>query len=379
MATHDGMGEERLLEIVDRLYACVDAPENWEAALGAVGEALGGDCALIETIDLATGEHRIVHSWRLPPAHEVRYLVEYAALSPRLPFGRRQPLGALGYDYQILDETAMARDPFYAEFLPQLGIRYFASGVLHQDERRFSAFSVQRAKRRGHVETRELKLLDALIPHIRQAFDLSLRLEQAAGQALADTLDHLGDAVLLVGDGGRVLVANASARRLLEAGDGVRLSGGRLVFRCTRARRQYDAALAAILRLRAGRAPARWRGDFPARPAGRASGLAVAVRTLPARAGSDAVAAVFVRDVGSRSADATSALAAQFDLTPAEAALAEALRRGDTVGRHAAARGVSANTAYTHLRRIKEKTGTSRQTELASLLNRAVLALRTTL
>lgn len=61
-------------------------------------------------------------------------------------------------------------------------------------------------------------------------------------------------------------------------------------------------------------------------------------------------------------------LMATFGLTPAEADLAIEMARGD--GRQAAARrlGVSVGTVRSHLMRIFEKTGVSRQAELVHLL-----------
>ncbi|MCB1490935.1 MAG: helix-turn-helix transcriptional regulator, partial [Rhodobiaceae bacterium] len=62
-------------------------------------------------------------------------------------------------------------------------------------------------------------------------------------------------------------------------------------------------------------------------------------------------------------------LAGLFGLTLAEARLAIEMARGD--GREAAAArcGISVNTARSHLTRIFEKTGVSRQAELAKLLS----------
>jgi len=57
-------------------------------------------------------------------------------------------------------------------------------------------------------------------------------------------------------------------------------------------------------------------------------------------------------------------LARRFKLTPAEAALAKALKSGMSLSEAAEARGVSRNTARTHLARLLAKTGSRRQSEL---------------
>ena len=83
-----------------------------------------------------------------------------------------------------------------------------------------------------------------------------------------------------------------------------------------------------------------------------------------------AVAAVFVRDPLGRAAPATTGVfRAIFGLTEAEARLAQALQAGTSLADYAGSQGLSVNTVYTHLRRLREKTGSSRITELIRKLN----------
>jgi len=55
-------------------------------------------------------------------------------------------------------------------------------------------------------------------------------------------------------------------------------------------------------------------------------------------------------------------------LTPTEAALAAAIASGRTAAEIAAERGSSEHTVRTHLKRILDKTGTTRQADLVRLL-----------
>ena len=370
------MSSDRSLELIESVYACVSDTDRWQDFLATVSDEFGA-CALIETVDRSTGIHTVFGSSGLPPANEIQYLDDYAHHSPRLSYGLSQELGAIGYDYQIISEAEMARNLFYSEFLPQLGFRYFMSGVLHQDETRFSAFSVQRSERQGHADKADLERLQVLLPHIRQAFDLTLRLERSLEleTGLAAACDWLSDATLLVRADGTILFANDPARALLRTGDGMRTLNGELSFTHPQSQTNYVNALSAALgHLQAISA----RLDFAAnRPSG-AEPLVVAVRRLPAaRHGlsTGAAAAVFVRKPDTTS-NSVSVLRACFGLTVAEAELAEALRTGVTVSAYGALRGLSLNTVYTHLRRIKDKTGTSRLPDLVRKLNRVVLDLR---
>ena len=372
------MTSDRSLELIETVYACVTGTKRWQDFLGTVADEFGV-CALIETLDRATGVHSVFGSNGLPPANEIQYLEDYAHHSPRLSYGLSQKLGAIAYDYQIISEQELARNLFYSEFLPQLGFRYFMSGVLHQDETRFSAFSIQRSESQGHAEKTDLDRLQLLLPHIQQAFDLTLRLEcsRELETGLTAACDWLSDATLLIRTNGTILFANDPARLLLNTGDGMRTVNGELSFTHTQSQTNYLLALSAVLE------PTRQetigaRLDFAAKRPSGAEPLVVAVRRLPAaRHGlsTGAAAAVFVRKPETTS-NSVGVLRACFGLTAAEAELAEALRTGVTVSAYGSLRGLSLNTVYTHLRRIKDKTGTSRLPDLVRKLNRVVMDLR---
>lgn len=89
-----------------------------------------------------------------------------------------------------------------------------------------------------------------------------------------------------------------------------------------------------------------------------------------------AAAIVFVRDPLAGRSAATGTLRELFGLTEAEAALAQALQSGVTLTEYARQRALSLNTVYTHLRRLREKTGCSRMAELIHRLNELRLPLR---
>ncbi len=92
--------------------------------------------------------------------------------------------------------------------------------------------------------------------------------------------------------------------------------------------------------------------------------------------GLGAVAAVFVRDPQAHNAAAIPTLREIFGLTAAGASLAQALQSGTTLAEYAESRRLSANTVYTHLRRVREKTGCSRMPELIRKLNDLQVPLR---
>lgn len=45
----------------------------------------------------------------------------------------------------------MERDPFYAEFLPHVGLRYFTAAIFEHTPEKLAAVHVQRTRKQGHV------------------------------------------------------------------------------------------------------------------------------------------------------------------------------------------------------------------------------------
>jgi DNA-binding CsgD family transcriptional regulator len=138
-------------------------------------------------------------------------------------------------------------------------------------------------------------------------------------------------------------------------------------------------ALADVLALREGRLEA-LSADFAVpRPSG-AAPYVVSVRSLqPARQDRTlrpAVAIVFIRDPVDHDSGDVQLLRELFGFTNAEAGLAVALRRGTSPDEYGRSQQVSQNTVYTHLRRIKEKTGCRRLPELIGRLNEVRILLR---
>ncbi|MGC1622507.1 MAG: hypothetical protein WA759_06855 [Pseudolabrys sp.] len=69
-----------------------------------------------------------------------------------------------------MDEPRMERDPFYAEFLPHMGLRYFTAAIFEHTPEKLAAVHVQRTRKQGHVDKREIALMRRLCPHYHRAY-----------------------------------------------------------------------------------------------------------------------------------------------------------------------------------------------------------------
>jgi len=369
------MGErDELSAAVLQIHAAGLDAAKWPEALGAVAKLIGGAAATFEVFDPSSVSHRAFYGFNIPHAEEIAYLADYIADNPRwavlMP---RQKSGDIGWDYQFIDERQMDREPFYAKFLAALDMRYFLSGVLTATAEEYAVISVQRGPRQGHAERREIDLMASLVPHVRQALDVSQRLAALSGRltAFERALDWLADGALVLARDGAVRYANPAAQDIIRGANGLGLRDGAVTFRSTGAAAKLRKAMAAIVRLTSLDVTSVADADFLIERGAGMPPLMISLRPLPpAEAASRAaVALMFVHDILTRGRATTAALREAFGLTPAEADMAASLCAGVSPDAHARARKLSRNTIYTHLRRIKEKTGCARLPELIRKLN----------
>jgi DNA-binding CsgD family transcriptional regulator len=375
--------EDALLQTIEAVHAAGLDAALWPGALAAVTRICGGVASTLEVFDKSTRRHLAFHAFGVPAPHELTYVDHYLALNPRVPRGLRERPGDVSWDYKyFIDEAGIARDPFYAEFLPRIGFRYFVSGVLRQTPQEFAAVAVQRSPAQGHVGGAEIALMQRLVPHFQQALDVATRLKRAAGdgRSLEGALDWLADGVALVARDGAVLYANEALQDIARS-KGIAIKKGALAFASAEARARFAEALGAVARLREGDPDQVALHDFPVERSPTAPPYLVSLRPL-ARAAGDAetrdraIAIVLVRDTLRQDTAGQRLLVEVFGLTPAEAGLARAIQAGVPLERYAHGRAVSLNTVYTHLRRLKEKTGCKRMSDLIRKFNELKVPLR---
>ena len=366
---------DELLDVIEAIHAAGLEDGRWPDALRSVTRMAGASAASLETYDFARRSHRMWHGYGSEPEMIAAYLSfhssdnVYAPDRTPGPGARKFPQG------HILDAAGLGREPFYAEYITYTDPRYFAACILDRGRGPETVFTLTRDPSQGHMERADVELFGRLMQHARLALQVSARLGDAKGEArsLTRILDLIGGGVALLDRSGGVLHANAALTGMAAEGDGIRLAKDGVRLASREARERLGAALGAALAL--------GRGEDLAAPksfaVGRPSGAPPYVLTLRPVFGGEAdeapgaAAVLFVHDPRSGRATGTEGLRALFDLTPAEARLAEALMRGLSPVDHARDSGVSINTAYTHLRRLKDKAGAHRLPELIHRLNEA--------
>ncbi|GLH78136.1 transcriptional regulator [Bradyrhizobium sp. SSBR45G] len=373
------MESEHYAQALDAIYQGLAEPSGITDALESIRTLIGAEGATFEVIDTAARRPLIFHSSGVASAEGDDYLAHFAPRNPRLPVALRQQRGGLSWDYQVMDEGTMKRDPFYAEFLPRAGLRYFLSLVLDQSPQRLVAVTLQRSPRRGHVGTSEIALMKRLTPHLQRAYGMRNSLIAAGGRDIATAvLDLLKDGIALLDPKGAILHANPALHTIATESGLFRLDSRGIQFGSSELRSRYARVFSTVMRDDA-LADSDAALDFLApRPSGLPA-CTISLRALrhprPASDCPDAAVMMLVHDP-LRDSAAAHLLQDLHGLTRAEAQLACALSAGMTAVEYAAHRGVKVTTVYTHLKRTREKTGWRSVAELTRRVHQISIRLR---
>lgn len=219
----------------------------------------------------------------------------------------------------------------------------------------------------------ERALLEAIAPHLRRAVRIAHRLHALSpleGDAEL-ALDRLRMGVLVLDADLNVLIANQTARSILDAGSGVRQVRGKLVI----AERAVQESLVRFVKTcGGGTEPKSEAGSGTLAvhgPLGRSLSLLVAPmgeRRTRGGAAPPERSVVFISDPDASVDTPDGVFESMFELTSAQARVAVLLMQGNSAEQCAQSLGCSLSTVRSHLKRVFEKTGTTRQSELVKLL-----------
>jgi hypothetical protein len=303
-----------------------------------------------------------------------RYERDFVAYDPAPPAFMSRPAGTASPTYRLLPGEARKPGVFFAEFFRPIGLEECLGGTLTSTNGRFAMVGLHRAPDRKPFDDDDIARLEALMPHLGRALNLRrtfLDLEHRAG-ALEEVSDRLAAGVVALDWDGRSLFANAAARAIAGANDGLSIdrSGRPLAFD-----RDANARLGVLEEdVCAGGAGGVVRVP---RAAGRPPyGIVVA----PYFAGegiedgkSRPRGVIFViHDPLRHAKPQAETIATLFGLTPRTAGLVAAVAAEEDLGAYAERLGISMNTVHYHMKSAFARTGVRRQPELVRLVTAAL-------
>ena len=291
----------------------------WVSVLGKCAQFLVGSAEALFSKDAASKTGNAVHYYGIDPYFERLYFEKISKLDP-LTVGH--------YFAEIGEPVSVADIMPYEEFLETRAYREWGQpqGIVDTlnvalDKTATSAafFAIFRHERHGRVDDEMRQCMRFIIPHLRRSVLIGrvIDLKTAEAAMFSDSLDCIRDGILLVNERGRIVHANANGHTLLAEGSLLRADGGKLVI---------TAATYA------------------------------------------AVATLFVRRAALEVPSPPEIIAKTYKLTPTELQVLLAIVEVGGVPETAVALGVAETTVKAHLRRLFDKTSSSRQADLVKLV-----------
>lgn len=367
--------DERAHHLIDRIYAAALDTDVWNDVVAQVSAMFGGSPVMLGF--LLPGEASLSAQFAVGLREEYRssyleQLVKHTPWSTRFMRGYVERFGDLS---EVLSHVDLEETGLYTEWLKPQGLApVWPAGHTLVDQRGepVGGFTIFRREGGGPFTDDEFAQIDPFVPHFRRALHthLSLRSAQRERVALAEAMDLLPTGMLVLDSRRHVVLRNRGADRILALKDGLSIDRNGPSADDARENASLQNLIADAIE-RVGRDTSMTTGFLAvSRPSGK---RAFAVMVAPLLTGvlsvlRDAAVAILVADPDAGRVADPEVLHALYSLTHSEAELVRLLAQGLSLEEAADARGVSMNTARSHLKHAFAKTGTSRQGELVRLL-----------
>jgi len=363
--------DQGLTQLIGDIYDAALDSSRWPTVLAKIAKFAGGQAAALHTKDTVSKSGNIYYQSGVDPCYVQRYSEMYWRFDPvakLLECDVEQIVSVP--DLVPYDEFRAGR--FYREWAEPQGWVDAASAVLEKTTTSCAYLTVGRKAASGMVDDEMRRRMKLIVPHVRRAVRTGkvIDLRQAEAATFADILDGLSPAVILVDAGGHIVHGNAASQAVLEKGDFLRSVQGRL----TATDAHVDAALHGAIAVAAADAE---NGKGTVVPlTGSAGSDRYLAHVMPLTTGerrkagptSTAVAALFVRKAELETAPPSEVIGKTYKLTPTELRVLLAIVNVGGVRQVAGNLGVADTTVKTHLGRLFEKTGVSRQADLVKLV-----------
>lgn len=348
-------------EMIADLYEAAVDNERWPNFCKLIGKAAGiDDIAVWVTEDDQIKEFSIVDTWS---AWQQPYAEYFSKIDPWAASIKRAPAGRVMLGYEHMREDELLKTEFYHDFARPGGMFRPMGMRLQLAPGTFAIVGSDLPAAKRHFEESDKPRFQTLMPYVRNALKLRLRVNRQASRIEAAALDLLAFGVVICDAAGRVSFANAAAEELVRRGAGITLGG-----RTVRAVLPAEARiLSALVKDAASGGP----GGVVRLSGGEMGPMMALVTPLARRNDGDrgtGHAMLSLRPAWDEPAFDETMLERLFGLSPTQAQIALALFKGRSPEEIAVARGIRITTLRTHLAEIFLRTGVETQRDLARLL-----------
>lgn len=365
---------EQVSSLIGDIYDATLDRSLWPKVLERTCGYVGGQSGALLAMSPTQSAAQFFVEWGTTPEFIESYQKLYGLLNPlHVPTMIYANVGSILATTDVVPHDEILASRFYKEWLVPQGIVDAISVTFEKSATSYAVLSIHRSERNGMVDDEARRRVGLIAPHYRRAVAIAklIDLHHFEAAALADSLDGLASAMILVDAGSRIVHANVAGEAMLAEASVIRRSGDKLVAMDG----QADTSLHDIFVTAAG-------GDSVLGAKGIAvplvarAGERYAAHVLPLTSGKRrntgiayaAVAAVFVRKAAFELPHPIETIAGMFKLTSAEMRVLMMIVQIGGVPEVAPVLGISESTVKTHLQRIFAKTGAARQADLVKLV-----------
>ncbi|HZP71698.1 MAG TPA: helix-turn-helix transcriptional regulator [Pseudolabrys sp.] len=362
--------DQGLTQLIGDIYDAALDSSRWASVLAKIAVFTGSQAASLLSKDSVSKSVNVHYQSGIDPYFVRLYIESYSKFDPLANASEYTAEQIVNIpDLVPYDEFKAGR--FFREWAQPQGWVDAANVLLEKSATNCIYLSILRNRASGIVDEEMRRRMRLIVPHVRRAVRTGkvIDLSQAKAATFADILDGLSPAIFLIDAGGQLVYGNTAGHSILNKSDLLRTVHGRL----TAVDTQIDQALHDAF-VAAGRNDGNGKGA--ALPMKGFAGERYVAHILPlgtsekrkAGTASNAVAALFVRKAELEAEPSAEVIGKTYKLTPTELRVLRAIVNIGGVRQVAGNLGVADTTVKTHLGRLFEKTGVSRQADLVKLV-----------
>ena len=368
--------QDAFARILASLYEAMLDDSHWPATAGLIDEACGLQGNALGTGDVPkeAAQDSVVGFYSRGERRtdlEHAYLAHYLSIDECVPRWRQLPDSRLVHITDLYTAEELKTSRTYNELLPQGNAQDSVNVRLDGPDGSRIYWRLGNPVAPGGWESRQLTMIERLLPHIRQF----VRVRQALGKAgalgtsMSDLLDTPRIGVIQLDRRGQIMEANDRARAILRHGDGLADQGRMLRARDPADHDRLEQLLAAALPTSSIPAVS---GSMLLHRAYRPTPFVVHIHPVvvpqPDYGAQRVAALVLITEPGYTPRIDPALVAATLGLTPVESQIAVRLAAGQTVQEIAATTGRTEGSVYWYLKQVYRKQGIARQADLVRLV-----------
>jgi DNA-binding CsgD family transcriptional regulator/PAS domain-containing protein len=365
--------QERVSAIIGSIYDASTAPTLWPKVMKEISALVTFTQYQLLVVDLSKSEIAYGAGSMSPEAKES--LPDYHSINP-LPkrSAHREHTGSILRSTEVWPEEEMVRSAFYNEYMHRHDMHHLLNLSLFREESLLVPLVLMRPKSTANFGEQEVRLMACLMPHLQRAIKINRAMSgfETEQAIFSNILDRLPQGVVVIGESGRATFVNRAASLILDQRDGLTLNKqGQLEAADSSETNHLRRSVRTALDPKSDNGLHRGGAIQITRPSGLRP-ISALITSLHEQVSlhdlKKPAALIFLSDPERHTETTERVLRKLYDLTPAEARLTAILTQGKGVIDACAELEVTSNTARTHLKRVFQKTGARRQSDLVKIV-----------